>query len=282
MLTQSLKALSRSNNKSNILLLSKLNFGNIQPQSPVKALINDEPHSNHSLPHPVWNLKEIEKVEITHVAPKDNIDKIAYYSVQFVRKWFDLVTGYSFGIKGEGPWLRRVVFLETIAGIPGMVGAMIRHLSSLRHMKRDHGWIHTLLEEAENERMHLMIALLIKGRPGFLVHSTVVLSQGIVFPVYALLYAISPRFCHRFVGYLEEEATRTYTHLISEIDDGKLPLFKESANEFARDYYGLGPDATNRDIFLCMRADETHHRDTNHALTDIGLSNDPNPFKPGH
>ena len=23
-------------------------------------------------------------------------------------------------------------------------------------MKRDHGWIHTLLEEAENERMHLL------------------------------------------------------------------------------------------------------------------------------
>jgi Alternative oxidase len=28
-----------------------------------------------------------------------------------------------------------------------MVGAMIRHLHSLRLMKRDHGWIHTLLEE---------------------------------------------------------------------------------------------------------------------------------------
>ena len=33
---------------------------------------------------------------------------------------------------------------------------MIRHLHSLRRMKRDHGWIHTLLEEAENERMHLL------------------------------------------------------------------------------------------------------------------------------
>ncbi len=27
-----------------------------------------------------------------------------------------------------------------------MVGAMIRHLNSLRRMERDHGWIHTLLE----------------------------------------------------------------------------------------------------------------------------------------
>lgn len=27
---------------------------------------------------------------------------------------------------------------------------MLRHMKSLRNMKRDNGWIHTLLEEAEN------------------------------------------------------------------------------------------------------------------------------------
>lgn len=50
---------------------------------------------------------------------------------------------------------RRVLFLETVAGVPGMMAGMVRHLRSLRIMRRDHGWIHTLLEEAENERMHL-------------------------------------------------------------------------------------------------------------------------------
>ena len=39
----------------------------------------------------------------------------------------------------------RIVFLETVAGVPGMVAAMVRHLHSLRKMRRDHGWIHTLL-----------------------------------------------------------------------------------------------------------------------------------------
>ena len=43
-----------------------------------------------------------------------------------------------------------------MAGVPGMVGGMMRHLRSLRTMQRDKGWIHTLLEEAENERMHLL------------------------------------------------------------------------------------------------------------------------------
>ena len=56
------------------------------------------------------------------------------------------LAGYSFGRVDERGWLTRIAFLETVAGVPGMVGAMIRHLNSLRRMERDHGWIHTLLE----------------------------------------------------------------------------------------------------------------------------------------
>ena len=39
------------------------------------------------------------------------------------------------------------MFLETVAGVPGMVAAALRHMRSLRRMERDNGWIHTLLEE---------------------------------------------------------------------------------------------------------------------------------------
>lgn len=52
--------------------------------------------------------------------------------------------------------LIRFVFLESIAGVSGMVGGMLRHLSSLQRMKRDNGWIEALLEESYNERMHLL------------------------------------------------------------------------------------------------------------------------------
>jgi Alternative oxidase len=65
----------------------------------------------------------------------------------------------------KNKWLTRVVFLETVAGVPGMVAGMIRHLHSLRLMRHDHGWIHTLLEEAENERMHLLTFMDLK-KPG--------------------------------------------------------------------------------------------------------------------
>ena len=51
----------------------------------------------------------------------------------------------------------RAIVLETLAAIPGMVGGLLQHLSALRHIRDDRGWIKTLIDEAENERMHLMI-----------------------------------------------------------------------------------------------------------------------------
>ena len=34
--------------------------------------------------------------------------------------------------------------------------------------------------------------------------------------MYFLAYMVSPLFCHRFVGYLEEEAVHTYTMLLEQ------------------------------------------------------------------
>ena len=50
----------------------------------------------------------------------------------------------------------RAVVLETVAAVPGMVGGLLVHLKALRSIKDDEGWIRELLDEAENERMHLM------------------------------------------------------------------------------------------------------------------------------
>ncbi len=47
--------------------------------------------------------------------------------------------------------------LETVADVPGMVAGMWIHLKCLRKMQNNRGWIKLLLDEAENERMHLMI-----------------------------------------------------------------------------------------------------------------------------
>src|SRR5699024_1529200 len=121
-------------------------------------------------------------------------------------------------------WINRIIFLETVAGVPGLVGAMVRHLKSLRQMERDYGWIHTLLEEAENERMHLMTALQIR-KPGIPFRLFVLATQGVFLPMYTIAYCCSAKFSHRFVGYLEEEAVKTYSNLIKKIEAGKLPGF---------------------------------------------------------
>ena len=63
-----------------------------------------------------------------------------------------------------------------IPGVPGFTAAMVRHLHSLRRMQRDHGWIHTLLEEAENERMHLMTFLQLR-KPGPIFRFGVIATQ---------------------------------------------------------------------------------------------------------
>ena len=58
--------------------------------------------------------------------------------------------------------------------------------------------------------------------------------------LFSLAYIISPRFCHRFVGYFEEEAVKTYTSCLKDIDDGKLKLWSRmKAPEMAVQYWKL-------------------------------------------
>ncbi|XP_070545667.1 uncharacterized protein [Ptychodera flava] len=245
-----------------------------------KAVEKKMEEASYTLPHPIWSEKERHEVKITHKKPEILLDKMAYYSVQTLRFFFDLFSGYKFGKRNEKMWLRRIIFLETVAGVPGMVAAMVRHLHSLRRMKRDYGWIHTLLEEAENERMHLMTALQIK-QPGRLFRWAVIGAQGGFVTFFSLAYLISPRFCHRFVGYLEEEAVITYTKCLQDFDKGYLKVWQTAAApEVAVKYWKLPPDATMRDVIEVIRADEAHHRSVNHTLGSL-KSDDANPFEPG-
>jgi hypothetical protein len=103
-----------------------------------------------------------------------------------------------------------------------MVGGMLRHLSSLRYMKRDNGWIETLLEESYNERMHLL-TFMTMCEPGWFMKLMIIGAQGVFFNSLFVAYLLHPKIVHRFVGYLEEEAVHTYTRAILEIEEGHLP-----------------------------------------------------------
>ena len=156
----------------------------------------------------------------------------------------------------------RAVVLETIAAVPGMVGASLTHLQCLRRMVDDEGWIRTLLEEAENERMHLMTFIAI-AKPTVSERWLVLFAQWVFYLAFFALYLVSARTAHRLVGYFEEEAVLSYTLYLAEIDAGRLPNVPAPA--IAKAYWMLPEDATLRDVLLVVRADEAHHRDINHG-----------------
>lgn len=193
-----------------------------------------------------------------HHAPTDLSDRIALIVVKTMRFFADAFFAKRYG--------HRAVVLETVAAVPGMVGGMLVHLKSLRRMSDDRGWIHTLLDEAENERMHLMVFVTI-AKPNALERLLVLLVQGAFFNSFFLLYLLAPKTAHRIVGYLEEEAVVSYTHYLAEIDAGRHPDI--AAPQIAIDYWKLPATATLRDVVLATRADEGKHRDVNHRFADI-------------
>ncbi len=226
-----------------------------------------------------------------------------------------------------------------------MAAAVIRHLRSLRTMERERSWIHTLLEDAENERMHLLTGEFARhphddaGHP-FAVRSALADSKSSSFsqlwnmrdrasssaewscslkgecsvrtPMVASytlrmltrahpttassstlsssvisstrvsrigecgsspsvhrrhrigkgqLTSPNPRSSHRFVGYLEEEAVKTYSNIIKDIEDGRLPEWEQlPAARIAQEYWNFGPDAKILDVIYAIRADEATHR----------------------
>jgi hypothetical protein len=105
--------------------------------------------------------------------------------------------------------------------------------------------IETLLEEAFNERMHLLTFMKM-AEPGWFMRVMVLGAQGVFFNGFFLSYLISPRICHRFVGYLEEEAVITYTRAIDEIEKGELPAWSNlDAPEIAVQYWKM-PEVSGR------------------------------------
>ncbi len=159
----------------------------------------------------------------------------------------------------------RAVVLETVAAVPGMVGGALQHLRCLRRIEDDRGWIRTLLEEADNERMHLLTFVHI-AKPTRLERALIVLAQGLFYNLFFMLYLVSPRTAHRLVGYFEEEAVVSYTEYLAGVDSGRYD--NVPAPDIAIRYWGLAPDARLRDVILAVRDDEAGHRDVNHRFAD--------------
>ena len=201
-----------------------------------------------------------------HHKPENISDRVALAFTKLLRFIADTFFKKKYG--------HRAVVLETVAAVPGMVGGMLIHLKSLRKIKEDKGWIKTLLDEAENERMHLMTFINI-AQPTLFERILIIIAQFIFIILYLFIYLISARTAHRIVGYFEEEAVISYTQYLNEIEDGKIENVK--APKIAIDYWNLPLNSTLKDVIKVVRDDEAGHRDVNHGYANIlNKKEDPN------
>ena len=193
-----------------------------------------------------------------HYKPKNLSDRVAYGFTKFLRFLADAFFRKKYG--------HRAVVLETVAAVPGMVAGMLLHLKSLRKMEDDKGWIKILLDEAANERMHLMTFIEI-AKPTFLERLIIMIAQFIFIMMYMIIFIISQRTAHRIVGYFEEEAVISYTEYLNELENGQIN--DQPAPEIAINYWNLPLHSTLKDVVKVIRDDEAGHRDVNHSFANI-------------
>jgi ubiquinol oxidase len=146
-------------------------------------------------------------------------------------------------ILSDRQWLLRIIVLESVAGVPGMVGGTLRHLRSLRLLVRTHlsvlsvertrlmnreemgdgsirYWKKQRMRGCTSCKFPLLDRLYLKERltsrtfltvaqPTRLTRLLVLGAQGVMYNLFFFMYLISSKTAHRFVGALEEEACRT-------------------------------------------------------------------------
>lgn len=190
-------------------------------------------------------------------APKDFRDRIAKTVVHFTAGCADFLFQERYN--------HRAIVLETIASVPGIVGGAFQHLKSLRFIRDDNGWIRTLLDEAENERMHLLIYSEL-AKPTRFERALIIVVQFFFFIVYFLLYLLSPRTAHRVVGYFEEEAIHSYETYLRLVNEGVHA--NVDATALGIGYWNLDSTAKLTDMIEATIIDEMAHRDVNHKFSD--------------
>lgn len=216
---------------------------------------------------------QIDKTDLTrHHAPQGLSDRFAHALVRGLGNLARGIFGQRYG--------NRTIVLETIAAVPGMVAATLLHLKCLRRLQDDRGWVRSLMDEAENQRTHLMVFITL-DRPSGFERVLILLAQGLFYNAHFLICLFSPRTAHRITGYFAEDAVEGYGEYLREIDQGRRE--NPPAPDIALAYWNLAPDAHLRDVIVAMQEDEAIHRDINHGFADVlargqNLPDPPSPF----
>ena len=163
----------------------------------------------------------------SHRSPENLSDHVALIITKILRFFADTFFSKRYG--------HRAVVLETVAAVPGMVGGMWIHLTCLRKMQSDRGWIKILLDEAENERMHLMTFIEI-AQPKWYERLIILVAQAIFWNFYFILYVFFIIYIQKGRSYNSKQKllfARSKLHTFR-----KLDLFHYSNSMF---YCNLSP-----------------------------------------
>jgi ubiquinol oxidase len=205
-----------------------------------------------------------------HHPPAALSDRLALGSIRALTTAAGALFGRRYG--------DRVVVFETIAAVPPMVAATLLHLKCLRRMLDDRGWVRAFMDEAENQRAHLMSFVAV-AHPRTWERLLIAISQGFFYNAYFLLHLISARTAHRFAGYLAEQSVTGYSRYLDRLESGIETNVQ--APEAAIAYWNLAPDARLSDMVMAMREDEAIHRDIHHAFADALAEGLALPDRPG-
>jgi hypothetical protein len=236
-------------------------------------------------------ISEMSKAGVEHVEPRGVTDRLARADVAAMRYMIDTFSGYRTPFPWRMQqelraknWISKSILLETV-GTPLLFSAsVVRYWRAMASMRQDKGWVHSLLNDAENERMHLTTWFMVE-RPSIFMRAAVLAQQTLYVPMFAAMYAVSPRFLYRVLGYLEETAITHYTLMLREIarEGSELSAWKYvPAPNVAREYWNMGENGTLADAVAAILRDEEHHRDTYHTLANkyYRLKNDTFPDAP--
>lgn len=93
------------------------------------------------MPHLSYSKKDSEKLKVFHIKPEKMADRAALMTVKWVSFLVNTLSRYNMGTMTEKKWLTRTLILETLSGVPAVVGGLARHMRILRLFKKDNGWI---------------------------------------------------------------------------------------------------------------------------------------------
>jgi hypothetical protein len=140
--------------------------------------------------------------------------------------------------------------------------------------------LYCYVEEAENERMHLLVCLKM-FETSAVTRTLVVAAQLVMTPILMSIYLVHPKSMHRFVGYLEETACHTYASIIQHVETPGTHLHESWHNlpapDIAKGYWKLDKDAKFVEALKCMVIRTIYFSTTFSSYVPIVCRRNPSP-----